>query len=70
MGYGETQITELAETIDRTDCDTVVIATPIDLNRVVKINKPSTRVKYSLFEIGKPDLRDVLEGFIRERVKG
>jgi predicted GTPase len=64
MGYGEGQITDLTATIDNADCDAVVIATPIDLARVVKINKPHTRVEYSLQEIGKPDMEDVLAGFI------
>ncbi|MCL2163911.1 MAG: cyclic 2,3-diphosphoglycerate synthase [Oscillospiraceae bacterium] len=60
MGYGEQQINDLSATINRTDCDSVVIATPIDLTRIVRINKPSTRVEYSLQEIGHPDLEDIL----------
>ena len=64
MGYGDEQMNDLAETIKRTDCDTVVIATPIDLERVVKIDKPNTRVEYALQEIGHPDLEDVLKDFI------
>jgi len=69
MGYGEQQMKDLAATIENTPCDSVVIATPIDLNRVIKINKPCTRVEYNLFEIGKPDLNDVLEGFVKNVVK-
>jgi predicted GTPase len=69
MGYGEQQMNDLAATIERADCDSVVIATPIDLERVLRINKPSTRVEYSLQEIGRPDLSDVLSGFI-DRAKG
>ncbi len=65
MGYGEQQIRDLEATINKTDCDTVVIGTPIDLNRVVKINKPNTRVYYDLQEIGYPDLNDVLEEFLK-----
>jgi predicted GTPase len=65
MGYGEEQIRDLTATIANTDCDAVVIATPIDLARIVRINKPSTRVEYSLQEIGKPDMEDVLAGFIK-----
>jgi len=61
MGYGEKQIKELEETIDAVDCDLVLAATPIDLTRVLKINKPALRVKYELQEIGKPTLNDVLE---------
>ena len=64
MGYGEEQMADLAATIDNTDCDSVIIATPIDLNRVIKINKPNTRVDYSLQEIGHPDLADVLAEFV------
>jgi len=61
MGYGEQQIRDLEKTIDAADVDMVVIGTPIDLTRVLKINKPSQRVGYSLDEIGKPDLEDVLK---------
>jgi len=65
MGYGEEQMRDLSATIEKTDCDSVVIATPIDLSRVIKINKPSTRVDYSLQEIGHPDMEDVLKDFIK-----
>jgi predicted GTPase len=64
MGYGEQQMEDLAATIDATDCDSVVIATPIDLGRIIKISKPYTRVAYNLAEIGHPDIEDVLAGFI------
>ena len=67
MGYGEEQMRDLTETIKNTDCDSVIIATPIDLGRVIKIDKPATRVEYSLQEIGRPDMEDVLEDFIRGR---
>lgn len=60
MGYGEKQIKDLEETINETECDTVVIATPIDLNRIVKIKKPTVRVQYELDEISKPDLKEIL----------
>ena len=66
MGYGEQQLNDLQETINRTECDSVVIATPIDLNRIIKINKPSTRVYYDLQEIGKPDLTEVLDEFLKK----
>ena len=66
MGYGEQQMADLSATIERTDCDSVVIATPIDLGRVIKINKPNTRVEYSLQEIGKPDMDGVLDEFIKK----
>ena len=64
MGYGEQQTRDLEETINSTECDSVIIGTPIDLNRVIKINKPNTRVFYDLQEIGKPDLGDVLDDFL------
>jgi len=64
MGYGEQQIRDLEATINNTECDSVVIGTPIDLSRVIKINKPSTRVNYDLQEIGFPDLDSVLEEFL------
>ena len=60
MGYGETQVKELEETIQAVDCEAVVIGTPIDLRRLISIEKPSVRVSYELQEIGKPDLEDVL----------
>jgi len=60
MGYGAEQVAELEQTVANTPCDLVVVATPIDLRRVIKIDKPSDRVRYELQEIGKPDLRDVL----------
>ncbi len=61
MGYGEAQMRDLEATIDKADVDMVVIGTPIDLTRVIKINKPYQRVRYELQEIGKPTLRDLLE---------
>ncbi len=63
MGYGEQQMQDLAATIARTPCELVLIATPIDLRRVVRIEKPALRVRYELQEIGKPDLEDVLAEF-------
>jgi predicted GTPase len=63
MGYGDEQLKDLETTINNTDCDTVVIGTPIDLNRIIQINKPSTRVFYDLQEIGNPDLSDILADF-------
>lgn len=60
MGYGEEQVRDLEATIERTPCDTVVIGTPIDLTRLVRITKPTVRVRYELQEIGRPTLADVL----------
>jgi len=67
MGYGAVQLKDLERTINRTPCDAVVIGTPIDLNRIVRIKHPSTRVSYSLQEIGRPDLPTVLERFFSTR---
>ncbi len=64
MGYGEQQIRDLEATINNTDCDVVVIGTPIDLRKLVKLNKPAIRVTYDLQEIGKPDLQDALKDFL------
>lgn len=67
MGYGKKQIQELEDTINAVDCDIVIIGTPIDLSRIVKINKKSIRVKYELQEIGRPDLEEVLNQKIKDR---
>lgn len=60
MGYGPQQVKELEETINSTPCDVVVVGTPIDLRRLVRISKPSVRVRYELQEIGQPTLADLL----------
>lgn len=62
-GYGAQQLKHLEATINRTDCDTVVVATPIDLSRIIHIDRPATRVFYELQEIGKPDLEDIVSEF-------
>jgi len=67
MGYGKKQIQELEDTINATDCDLVIIGTPIDLTRIIKFNKKSVRVKYELQEIGRPDLDEVLNEKIKDR---
>jgi predicted GTPase len=67
MGYGEKQIQELEDTINAVDCDIVIIGTPIDLSRIIKINKKSIRVKYELQEIGKPNLEEILSQKIKDR---
>ncbi len=64
MGYSEEQLRDLETTINNADCDAVIIGTPIDLGRILNINKPHTRVFYDLHEIGKPDLENVLEKFL------
>ena len=68
MGYGEQQLHDLEKTINSTDCDTVIIGTPIDLQRIIDIKKPCARVFYDLAEIGKPDLDGVLSEFVTSRV--
>ena len=60
MGYGPQQVQDLEDTINATPCDLVIIATPIDLRRVLKINRPTQRVRYELQEIGQPTLQEVL----------
>ena len=61
MGYGEAQMRDLEATIAKADVDLVVIGTPIDLNRVIKIKKPTQRVRYELQEIGQPTLAELLQ---------
>jgi len=63
MGYGKQQMRDLQETIERTKCDIVIIATPIDLRRLIHIRQESVRVGYCLQEIGKPDMEEVLKDF-------
>lgn len=64
MGYGGQQVKDLEATINAVDCDVVVIGTPIDLRRIISIDKPSVRVTYDLAEIGSPDLAYVLKPFL------
>jgi predicted GTPase len=64
MGYGNEQIRDLEQTINKSDCDLVVIGTPIDLARVINIQKPSVRVTYELEEVGTPNLETILKPFI------
>jgi predicted GTPase len=61
MGYGEAQTRDLEQTINKADVDLVLIGTPIDLSRIIKINKPYQRVRYELQEIGQPTLEDILK---------
>src|SRR5262245_3079946 len=63
MGYGDEQMRDLEATVERTPADLVLIATPIDLRRVIRISKPALRVGYELQEIGHPDLADALKAF-------
>jgi len=66
MGYGEQQLKDLETTINNTECDAVVIGTPIDLNRIINIKRPSTRVWYDLQEIGRPNLEEVIDEFVKK----
>ncbi len=67
MGYGEQQIRDLEATIRATDCDAVIIGTPIDLTRVISINQPVVKVGYELQEIGQPDLFGLLCEFLKSK---
>ena len=67
VGYGSEQIRDLEKTINKVDCDCVVVATPVDLSKLIKIKKPSVRVTYEIDEIGKPDLEDVLDDFLKKK---
>jgi predicted GTPase len=66
MGYSAQQLKDLETTINSTDCDAVVIGTPIDLNRIINIKKPNTRVYYDLQEIGFPNLDGILGDFVKK----
>jgi predicted GTPase len=61
MGYGDAMVKDLESTINKADVDMVISATPIDLNRILKVNKPMQRVRYELQEIGQPTLTDILK---------
>lgn len=63
MGYSEKQRHELEETIDRTDCELVLVATPIDLARLLHLNKPSLRVGYEIEPRTRPGLTEILSEF-------
>lgn len=66
MGYGEKQMKDLETTINKVPCDAVIIGTPIDLRRVIKINKPAVRIDYDLQEVGRPDLTQILTDFVKK----
>jgi predicted GTPase len=65
VGYGDEQVRDLEATIRKVPCDLVIVATPVDLTRIIRIDKPMLRVRYELQEIGRPDLEDIL----KERLK-
>lgn len=67
IGYSTRQLEHLEATINRVNCDVVLVATPIDLSRIIDIKKPHTRVSYELQEVGTPNLEDILSEFVRAR---
>jgi len=67
MGYSGKQIADLEKTINKIPCDTIIVATPINLARLIKINKPAVRVSYNLQEIGKPSMTDVINDFLKSK---
>ena len=64
MGYGDEQIKDLETTINNTECQGVIIGTPIDLRRIINIKHPCTRVSYDLQEVGHPTLDEILNPFL------
>ena len=67
MGYSAIQCHELEETINRVPCDLVLVATPIDLGHLIKLNKPNLRVTYEVEDLTHPGLAEILAQFTRER---
>ncbi len=67
LGYSEEQIRDLRETLNSVPADLIVSATPVDLTRLMELNKPVVRVRYEIQEIGRPTLEDVIEEFLREK---
>jgi len=63
MGYGKQQVEDLEKTINNVDCDVVVSATPIDISRIIKIDKPIARVTFEVVPIGEPTFEEVLKDF-------
>lgn len=69
MGYGKEQQKDLAETINRSDCDVVLAGTTIDLAKLLPLNKPVVRITYDVEEIGHPNLSDILDEFLTQNRK-
>ena len=67
MGYGDKQMKDLEKTINAVKCDAVLIATPIDLTRIIKINKPYCKIDYELQEIGEPTIKSVIDKFLAKK---
>jgi predicted GTPase len=68
MGYSQSQLDDLAATIESTPCDSIVIATPVDLARLIRLPKPHCRVRYDLAEVSHPDLSELLAIFLGARI--
>lgn len=66
VGYSDRQMRELEETINNADADSVILGTPTDLSRYLRIDKPAVHVRYELQEIGRPNLEDVIDEFLSE----
>ena len=69
MGYGEKQIKELEETINATDCDLILSATPIDLRRIINVNKEIVRVRYGVGEETEKELEKIIDEFVKKYVE-
>ena len=69
MGYGDAMVKDLETTINKSGVDLVIIGTPIDLTRIMKIKLPTQRVRYELQEIGKPTLEDILKAKFKNKKK-
>ena len=67
MGYSDSQLADLTATIEATPAEVVIVGTPIDLTRIVAIDKPTVRVTYGVEDVGSPTLHEVVDGFLRER---
>jgi predicted GTPase len=70
MGYGERQVRDLEATIRAMPCDVVLVGTPVDLSRLLDVDKPIVRVSYELEERGRPNLGAILASFLEQRVRG
>ena len=66
MGYSDTQVSELEQTINAVDCDTVLFATPMDLTKLLKIDKPAVRVRYELADMAGPTLGEQIDAFLKK----
>jgi len=65
MGYSESQLRDLAATMDAVDCDTIIVGSPVDLTRLISLSRPFCRVRYDLDKVNHPDLADIVSFFLR-----